>query len=250
VVPIFSAPANINNFEGREMKTKRCAMPAFVLLASALTTCLAERAIPKTHQLKKKDKTDAPFQLPKWFRDMEQWLHSGNELSNDQVTAFLGLYSDYAVEERDGLKGLHLKGLPGVAVMIGPLQPEAEKHGLTEEAIQTTAELRLRRHGIRVNPSRLVLHIIVNVIVDEEFGCTAVNVLVEFLRPAVLLFNPKIQTSAATWSKSILTLAPLDEITGVMIGVQTLVDEFINDYLAANPTEQSAGEKDNKPKDD
>jgi len=230
------------------MKTKMYAMPAFVLLASVLTTCLAGRAIPKTHKLKRKDETDAPSELPKSFRDMAQWLNSGNELSNDQVTAFLGLYSVYAVEERDDLKGLHLKGPPGVDVMIGPLQPEVEKHGLTEEAIKTTVEFRLRRHGIRVNPSRLVLHIIVNVLIDEEFGCTAVNVLVEFLQPAVLLFNPKTQTSAATWSKSIITLAPLDEITGVMTGVQTLVDEFINDYLAANPKEQPIEDKDRKPK--
>lgn len=244
------------------MKTKRYAMPAFVLLPSVLTTCFAGRAIPRTHQLKKKDETEAPSQLPKWFRDMAQWLNSGNELSNDQVTDFLGLYSVYAVEERDDLKGLHLKGLPGVDVMIGPLQPKVEKYGLTEDAIKTTVELRLRRHGIRVNPSPLVLHIIVNVLVDEEFDCTAVNVLVELLRPAVLLFNPKTQTSAAIWSKSIINLAPLDEITGVMKGVQTLVDEFINDYLAANPKEQpveepkkpidfrTAEENNNNPKDD
>lgn len=162
-------------------------------------------------------------------------MNAGNELSEDQVTAFLWRYSVFSIDERDDLKGLHLRGLSGVDVMIQPLKPEVKKYGLTEDAVKTTVELRLRQHGIKVSHSPRILHIIVNVFVNEDFNCTAVNVLVELTRPAVLLFNPKITTSAAIWSKSNLNLAPLDEITGVMTGVQTLVDEFINDYLAANP---------------
>lgn len=185
----------------------------------------------------RKDKNDAPSQLPKWFRDMVKWLDSGNELSEDYVTAFLGRYSTYLLDERDDLKGLHLISERGVDIVIQPLKAEIKKYGLTEDAVKTTVELRLRKHGIKVCQSPRALHIIVNTYVDEDFNCTAINVLVELLRPAVLLFNPKVTTNAVIWSKSHLNLAPLDEITAVMTGVQILVDEFINDYQAANPKE-------------
>src|SRR5262245_13145730 len=46
---------------------------------------------------------------------------------------------------RDSLRGLH-----GVTVVIETIAPDAQKDGLTEDAVRTAVELILRSSGIRV----------------------------------------------------------------------------------------------------
>ena len=219
------------------MKTKRYAMLAFVLLTSVLTMCLARRAMPKTQKLEREDKTDAPFKTSKWYRDMWQWYHSGNELSKNEVMVLLVLYSEKTTEQRDTLKGLH-----GVEVVVELLRPEAEKYSLTREALQTDVELRLRQHGIRVNPGGPCLYINVNTLVDEQFGCAAVSVLVQLRQQAVLFFNPKTNCNVPTWERSSVGLFGLSKLRTVRETVQDFVDVFINDYLAANPKQRPVEE--------
>src|SRR5262249_21610567 len=43
-----------------------------------------------------------------------------------------------------------LRGLPGVHVIVEPLEPDIESLGLTKTQLQTDVELRLRQHGLRV----------------------------------------------------------------------------------------------------
>ena len=244
------------------MKTKKYAMLTVVLLTSVLTMCFAGRAIPKTLRLERDDKTDAAYQEAisksrKWIRDtLERW-NSGGEMGEAEVVALLSLYSEKTKEQRDTLKGLN-----GVCVIVESLIPDAEQHGLTKEALQTAVELRLRQHGIKVNPVGPVLFISVSAAANEEFSISAVAVWVGFVQPAVLLRNPKTLTAVTTWQKYNVGLFGLDKLRTFRETVQDNVDEFINDYLAANPKKQPLEEpkkpidftpiekKDKTPKDD
>lgn len=215
------------------MKTKSYAMLAFVLLISVLTLCLAGRAIPKTPQHEQDAKTDATSQSQDRFQDMLQSWHTVSKFSESEIEALLYLYSKQTTEQRDTLKGLH-----GVEVVVESLEAEAEKHGLTKKALQTAVELRLRQHGIKVNPGEPFLYIHVNAFVNEAFSFSVVTIRVKFVQPAVLLLNPKIRAYVITWQYANTFLYSLDKLRGVRENVLDFVDKFINDYLAANPKEQ------------
>ncbi len=215
------------------MKAKKCWILAVVLLTSVLTLCLAGRAIPKTPQLEKDDKTDTPSQPSKWFQDMPQWLFSGNELSETEVRDLLLIYSKGTFEQRNSLKGLD-----SVEVRVRVVGAEPSGYGLREEAeaLQTAIELRLRQHGIKVGPDGPSLHIIVDGAYNSEFGWAAIAVRVELEQSAVLLFRPKTNALVVTWQQTDVIVAKFDKFRGVKENVMDCVDEFINDYLAANPT--------------
>jgi len=67
----------------------------------------------------------------------------------------------------------------------------------------------------------------------------AVNIQVEVRQYVMLYRNPKIWCSATTWINGRIIICGVNKLRSlVRETVQDCVDEFINDYLAANPKEQ------------
>lgn len=229
------------------MKAKKYWILAFVLLTSVLTLCLAGRAIPKTPQLEKDNKAETVYQHSNWYLDtFERYFYDGQlNVKETEVKAFLRLYSAPPAKRRDVLKGLH-----GVGVSVEWIKPEVEKRGLKAEALQTAIELRLRQHGIKVNEDGPRLYINVSTLLVDDHHCASIHVSVEFHERAILARRPKINTGVTTWQKGIIGFFGFNKLRDVRESVLELVDEFINDYLAANPKQQPTDEKDNKPKDD
>jgi len=231
--------AKINNFEGIEMETKRYMIRAFVLITSVLTICFAGQAVPKTEQT-------AEETNPKWLmaqdeKGLQFLFEYFLPLTPEQVSS-MSEDELFALTQYDPC--ISLRGLRGVTVGVEFLRPEAEKYGLTREVFQTDTELRLRQCGIKVipfnesSPLDACLYINVNTVIEDTLPAVffAVNVNVEVQQAAMLFRNPKIWTNAVTWHRSSTMFCGVNKLrSGVRESVQDKVDEFINDYLKANP---------------
>lgn len=148
-----------------------------------------------------------------------------------------------------------LQGLQGVYVLVESIEPEAEKYGLTKKTLQTDTELQLRQYGIKVlnleewqsTPGRPCLCINVNVLIEEE-PIAAAAISVDLWEAVLLLREPKrICMGARTWHRGCVSSVGLLRIKDIRESVKDRVNEFINDYLAANPKEQPITEKNKKP---
>ena len=145
-----------------------------------------------------------------------------------------------------------LQGLEGVFVLVRDIRQEAEKYGLTKKALQTDTELQLRRYGIKVltleecvsTPGQPFLCINVILSLEEGVPLAGAAINVELRETVLLLREPKrICYSVSTWSKTGVWGVGLSRIKDLRESVKDLVNEFINDYLAANPKESEAKRK-------
>lgn len=134
-----------------------------------------------------------------------------------------------------------LVGLKGVYVMTtveSPKPKEIELLGLTKDQIQKNVELRLRKSGIKV-------------LTDKEWTLTTgtpslmVN-LSAFTYLAICVYSVRVslfeavtlarggQTSASVWESDYFGMVGTKNIRHVRDNVGDKIDDFINDYLAAN----------------
>lgn len=145
----------------------------------------------------------------------------------------------------------HLEGLQGVHVLVFPPDdPEVERRGLREAEIQTDVELRLRKAGIKVlslgetlkTAGQPVLYVIVHTAAGRgpTEGLYAYNVNMQLMENVVLDRDPSMKVKAATWTfpeyvPGYVGMVGADKLRATRDYLNTVVDEFINDYLAANP---------------
>jgi hypothetical protein len=148
----------------------------------------------------------------------------------------------FAAQDRDTLRGLQ-----GVRVLVKALEPEAERSGLTRQALQTDAELQLRQYGIDVlteeaclkTPGTPWLYINVHVAgVSDLSLVSAVNIEVRFEQQVCLVRDPAVRCVGATWHQSYTGRGPRRMLPEVRDRVKDLMALFINDYLAVNPKER------------
>lgn len=137
------------------------------------------------------------------------------------------------------LKQKPLVGLKGVQVLVESLEPEAERLGLTNNQIKTDVELLLRKAGIRVltqeemeNTSGMP-YLYVNVNTSIGGGLIAYNISVE-LSEFVTLANG-LQAFGVIWDTGRIGTVLTNNIRQIRDSIGDEVDNFINDYLAANP---------------
>ena len=134
-----------------------------------------------------------------------------------------------------------LIGLNGVYVLIEHLNSQAESLGLTTDQIKTDVELRLRKAGIRVltkeeslaTPGSPYLYVYVGTYIKEKNPIIAFSNSVE-LKESVTLANG-FKTTGSIWSAASIGLFTKENIKQIRGSVGERVDEFINDFLAANP---------------
>lgn len=129
--------------------------------------------------------------------------------------------------------GHTLRGLQGFPVVVARLGAEIEKDGLTEEQLQTDTEQRLRMAGIKVfsleeaTQEKGSPYFYLHVHVDKlKSGCYSYNISTELIKEAFPLWE-------TTWTQ--LELMGLScYLSEIRQHAQDMVDEFINEYLAAN----------------
>lgn len=149
--------------------------------------------------------------------------------------------SDAAADE---IERSSLKGLKGFVVLVERLRADAENNGLTTDSIRTDVELRLRQAGITVypsvrdDPSPAKAYVYVNINLRAANGTAtglfAASVSVElqqWLRSRV----SDLEFPGATWSRGTIVTVGASHLRDIRDTVKDRIDEFINDYLAANP---------------
>jgi hypothetical protein len=130
-----------------------------------------------------------------------------------------------------------LKGIDAVYVAIEPLPDGATVLGLTEEAIQTDVELKLRLAGLRVVtqsewlqlPGQPYLYVKINV----STGSQAANVDVELCQNVLLKRNNSPAFGVATWRVGGVISGP--DAQFIRERTKDLVDKFLNAWLSVNP---------------
>ena len=135
-----------------------------------------------------------------------------------------------------------LRGLKGVEVLIELVSKDIENDGLTRMQLQTDVELRLRKAGVRVlteeesrqATGRPMLHVQISSYKIASIGY-AFNCSVSLEELAKLVRNPQIINLLPTWNKSSTGFTPINNLRFIREGLSDLVDQFINNYLAANP---------------
>jgi len=154
----------------------------------------------------------------------------------------VGLVSPTSARDLPGERE-SLAGLAGVHLVVEDMKPDVERYGLTRSALRRDVELRLRQTGIRVlsviewaevppTPS-LTLRVTA---LRNEAGSYAVSVALDLVQDVRLVRDPTITAPTATWQATgTLATHGARMLPEVREGVCDLVDQFLNDYMAANP---------------
>lgn len=139
----------------------------------------------------------------------------------------------------DDSQRTNLVGLSGVEVQV--LGVDADLGPISKETVRTAVEARLRQAGIRVierNKTEFVyLYINLTATPDEEHSFVAFATSLDLYEVVKLERDPSrvLPVFAATWNHSIVGIAGNRRLDVVMGSVRAVTDEFVNDYLAANP---------------
>ncbi len=134
-----------------------------------------------------------------------------------------------------------LVGLKGVYIIVEEMEPQAERLGLTRAQIQTDVELRLRKAGVRVLTEEEcfkmlggpVLHVDVSTFSPPAILIVAYSVRVELIERVAL--ESGFKTLGGIWHTHYIGVVGTKYIRDIRETVGSQVEQFINDYLAANP---------------
>ena len=135
-----------------------------------------------------------------------------------------------------------LVGLSGVYVKVSGVIPESAPEELNEVMLKGDVEMRLRKAGIRVlNPEEVLqvpgtphLTLKVTTHADQEHLFYAFGVELVLVQDVVLLRDAKIVGRGTTWGTGIVGLVGIQSLRDIRFHVWEKVDQFANDYRAAN----------------
>ncbi len=128
-----------------------------------------------------------------------------------------------------------LRGIRSMSVVVEEIKPGIS--GLTDKAIQTDVELKLRMAGIKLDPEVLpVVYVHVTCIaVASRFACA---IGFDFRRRVTSAENDW-QGYATTWNTGGVLTCGSWCVANIRQSVKDYVDEFLNDYLSVNPRQPS-----------
>lgn len=158
------------------------------------------------------------------------------------VTALLEAWRRRRAVAAEAL-GAPLGGLRGVGLQVEPLNPDAERDGLTQADLRADVEAVLREAGLAVHtqaalfadvPGVPFLH--VDVMTIRLDGRYAYSVRLELWQAVRLVRDPTIQALAVTWSgpQVVGSVAP-EGLDDVRRAVRTAAQEFVAAWRAATP---------------
>jgi len=150
----------------------------------------------------------------------------------------------YAAESLSARKSL--AGIKAIAVIVEQINPKANMYGLSEQALRNDTALKLRSKEIAVfskqqHPQTSAmpqLHINVNVVLREDIKFSAASIHLTLKQAVSLKRDPQTACLATTWETSDISMGQPADLKNVRKNVQTLVDRFLKDYLAANPQQK------------
>lgn len=136
-----------------------------------------------------------------------------------------------------------LKGLTGFAVVVEPLDPNAEKDGLSKDQIRTDVELRLRTAGIKVfteresvsAPGVPYLNIMLNALKSRASKMWVIALEVSLRQGVALTRDPKVVVIGTTWNAAGVAVVGTTKIAQTRDSIKDLVETFINAWLSVNP---------------
>ena len=130
-----------------------------------------------------------------------------------------------------------LRGLDSIYVRVGDaFDEDAKAMGLSLQDVRTKVELELRRTGIVVKGESSVPFLFIEMTALPVTGRFAFNVSLELSDFAVPSKDVAFSTPAVTWKASFVATAPASRARNqLMDALQSLLNKFLNDYLAANP---------------
>lgn len=133
-----------------------------------------------------------------------------------------------------------LKNIRSCRVVIEHLPETAKSFRLTEEQLQTDMELKLQMAGIKVDSEFApFLYVAVTIQLNKNFlGTTGYSaMLIVQLRQFVTVEINGVRSIAGTWERSGIIGGPKQISEGERIRqmVRDYADQFVNEYLAANP---------------
>ncbi len=154
------------------------------------------------------------------------------------VLALVTVTEAYPAKLRDNLKGLR-----GVWVWVEYLDPELEERGVTQFQIQTLVELKLRQAGIRVlteeerkkTPGDPFLSVRICGGKTSDRLNYVLLIELRIVEKVIPERDKNKRVWALTWNSWRLGSAGTQHLRSIYDNLGDLVDEFMNDYLAANP---------------
>jgi len=132
-----------------------------------------------------------------------------------------------------------LKGVYVIAMVDSSTPKEIELLGLTKGQIQKDAELSLRKSGVKVLTDKEWVttlgmpSLMVNLNAFTYLNLCVYSIQVSLFEAVTLARGE--QTFASTWEANYIAMVGTKSIRTVRDNIGDKVDEFINDYLAANP---------------
>jgi hypothetical protein len=142
----------------------------------------------------------------------------------------------HATGERD-----NLKGLKGVFLVIDPLSPDLEKRGVTRDELQTRLVVKLRQAGIGIvsvkEASRTPGQPILQLKVASVKKTTGDGFVIQLWMNEKVIFDRDRSriVHGITWIQTTIAFDGELQSRGIYDSVDEVLNEFINDYLAANP---------------
>jgi hypothetical protein len=132
-----------------------------------------------------------------------------------------------------------LTGLKAVSVLVENIDKDAERAGFSGGQIKTDVELRLRKAGVRVvettNYAFPYLYINLNTLQLSNFPTWIYSLRVGLVQTVTLPREKPFFCVAETWNRGSLGFAPAGTlVSSARSQLGDLVDQFINDFLAAN----------------
>lgn len=154
------------------------------------------------------------------------------------TTFFIGVSNPSAQAQRSQATRTELKGIRAVYVVVEELSDSAKALGLSPGGIQTDVELKLVMAGMHVLtreegqklPGRPFIYVRITVTKSAE----AAYVAVELDEDAQLERNNQRASRITTWDTGTISAHPTAEVLRDI--VKDDVGEFLNDWLAVNPT--------------
>lgn len=134
-----------------------------------------------------------------------------------------------------------LKGIDELSIIIQDLDSDALDVGLSKERLRKTIELKLLMAGIKINKSSPVYISYSTLVLGTSVGDRKVGYAIYHslsLNQSVELNRDPSQTVLAvpTWQQgSLLMVSPDSGASSVKSSLENLLDDFVVEYLKANP---------------
>jgi hypothetical protein len=129
-----------------------------------------------------------------------------------------------------------LRGLPAVNVVIDTLDKELARENLTQDALQSRIEQRLRSAGVPLGKDANVFLGLRVTQVRAKRGPVAVCLSIGLYQPVVLSRDKAIRSVTQTWEVETILMAESKVLfEASMTSVDELTDRFVAAYLSVNP---------------